>query len=330
MEYRRLGITGMKVSAVSIGAWLTYGNSVDFKTAETCLNTAINSGINFIDCADVYARGKAEETVGKVIADKDRTKLVLSTKAYFPMSDDPNDQGLSRKHIIDSVHKSLKRLGTDYIDVFFCHRYDTDTTTEETVRAINDLIKQGKIMYWGTSMWDSQYVDEAVRIADEFNAYKPVVEQPLYNMLDRHVVEGDLEDAVSDHALGLVVWSPLAGGVLTGKYNDGIPEGSRATEFDWMSENLADNRIAIARDLKMVADDLGVEMSALALAWALNHHNVDSVITGATKPEHVTSNLKALDIEWSPELEQRLDDVLKNKPYRSSRSAVNPDDIVAL
>ncbi len=330
MEYRRLGITGMKVSAVSIGAWLTYGNSVDFKTAETCLNTAIDNGINFIDCADVYARGKAEETVGKVIADKDRTKLVLSTKAYFPMSDDPNDRGLSRKHIIDSVHKSLKRLGTDYIDIFFCHRYDPDTTTEETVRAINDLIKQGKIMYWGTSMWEAQYVDEAVRIANEFNAYKPVVEQPLYNMLDRHVVEGDLEDAVSDHGLGLVVWSPLAGGVLTGKYNDGIPEGSRATEFDWMSDNLSDNRIAIARELKTIADDLGVGMSALALAWALNHHNVDSVITGATKPEHVTSNLKALEIEWSPELENRVEDVLKNKPYRSSRSAVNPDDLVAL
>jgi voltage-dependent potassium channel beta subunit len=330
MEYRRLGISGMKVSAISIGAWLTYGNSVNYKTAEACLNMAIDSGINFIDCADVYAKGKAEETVGKVIAGKDRTKFVLSTKAYFPMSDDPNDRGLSRKHIIDSVHKSLKRLGTDYLDIFFCHRYDTDTTTEETVRAINDLIKQGKIMYWGTSMWGSGYIDDAVRIADDFNAHKPVVEQPLYNMLDRHVVEGDLEDAVSDHALGLVVWSPLAGGVLTGKYNNGVPDGSRATAFDWMKNNITESRLDIVRELKGVADYLGVDLSALALAWALNHQNVDSVITGASKPEHINNNLKALDINWTPDLENRLEEILKNKPYRSSRTAVNPDDIVAL
>lgn len=330
MEYRRLGITGMKVSAISIGAWLTYGAAVEYKSAEACLNTAIDNGINFIDCADAYAKGKAEETVGKVIAGKDRTKLVLSTKAYWPQSDDPNDRGLSRKHIFESVHKSLKRLGTDYLDIFFCHRYDIDTTTEETVRAIDDLIRQGKILYWGTSMWDSRYIDDAVRIASEHNLYKPVTETPLYNMLDRHVVEGDLEDVVSDHALGLVVWSPLAGGVLTGKYNDGVPDGSRVTVYENMKDNIADNRINTAREIKKVADDLGVEMSALALAWALNHQNVDSVITGATKPSHVTSNIKALEIDWTPELENRLEDVLKNRPYNSSRTAVNPDEIAAI
>lgn len=330
MEYRRLGITGMKVSAISIGAWLTYGAAVEYKGAEACLNTAIDNGINFIDCADAYAKGKAEETVGKVIAGKDRTKLVLSTKAYWPQSDDPNDRGLSRKHIFESVHKSLKRLGTDYLDIFFCHRYDIDTTTEETVRAIDDLIRQGKILYWGTSMWDSRYIDDAARIASENNLYKPVTETPLYNMLDRHVVEGDLEDVVSDHALGLVVWSPLAGGVLTGKYNDGVPDGSRVTVYENMKDNIADNRVNTAREIKKVADDLGVEMSALALAWALNHQNVDSVITGATKPSHVTSNIKALDIEWTPELENRLEDVLQNRPYNSSRTAVDPDEIAAI
>lgn len=330
MEYRRLGITGMKVSAISLGTWLTYGNSVDLKTAETCLNTAIDNGINFIDCADIYAKGKAEKVIGKVISTKDRSKFVLSTKASMPMSNDPNDRGLSRKHIFDSVHQSLKRLGTEYLDIFFCGRYDVDTTTEETVRAINDLIHQGKIMYWGTSMWDSRYIDDAVRIADDFNAYKPVVEQPLYNMLDRHVVEGDLEDVVSDHALGLVVWSPLAGGVLTGKYNNGIPDGSRATLFDWMKLNISEGRLNVAREIKSIADYLGVEMSALALAWALNHQNVDSVITGATSPEQITSNLKALDIQWTPELENRLEDILKNKPYLSSRTAVDPDEITAI
>jgi len=287
-------------------------------------------GSIFIDCADAYAKGKAEETVGKVIAGRDRTKLVLSTKAYWPQSDDPNDRGLSRKHLFESVEKSLKRFGTDYIDIFFCHRYDVDTTTEETVRAIDDLIRQGKILYWGTSMWDANFIDDAVRIADEFKAYKPVVEQPLYNMLDRHVVEGDLEDVISEHALGLVVWSPLAGGVLTGKYNEGIPEGSRATQFDWMSDNIAPARIEIAKKVSEVAQDIGVTPAALALAWAMNHQNVDSVITGASKPSHVLSNLKALEIEWSPELEQRLEDVLQNKPYNSSRTAVDPDEITAI
>jgi aryl-alcohol dehydrogenase-like predicted oxidoreductase len=248
----------------------------------------------------------------------------------MPMSHDPNDRGLSRKHIFDSVHKSLKRLGTEYLDIFFCGRYDIDTTTEETVRAINDLIHQGKIMYWGTSMWDSRYIDDAVRIADDLNAYKPMVEQPLYNMLDRHVVEGDLEDVVSDHALGLVVWSPLASGVLTGKYNDGIPDGSRATLFDWMKLNISEGRLNVAREIKSISDYLGVDMSALALAWALNHQNVDSVITGATSPEQITSNLKALDIEWTPQLEDRLEDILKNKPYLSSRTSVDPDEITAI
>lgn len=331
MEYRRLGITGMKVSSISIGAWLTYGSdSVEFQTAEACLNTAIDNGINFIDCADIYAKGKAEETVGRAIAGKDRTKLVLSTKAYWPMSDDPNDSGLSRKHIVESVNKSLKRLGTDYIDIFFCHRYDIDTTTEETVRAIDDLIRQGKILYWGTSMWESRYIDDAVRVASEYNLYKPVVEQPLYNMLDRHVVEGDLEDVVSDHALGLVVWSPLAGGVLTGKYNDGVPEGSRATQHAWMSDNIAEGRIKQAKAITDIANDIGVTPAALALAWALNHQNVDSVITGASKPDHVLSNLQALDVEWSAELENRIEDALGNKPYQSSRTATDPDEIAAI
>ena len=331
MEYRRLGISGMKVSAVSIGAWLTYGSdAVDFQTAETCLNTAIDNGINFIDCADAYAKGEAEKTVGKVVAGHDRSKLVLSTKAYWPQSDDPNDRGLSRKHLFESVHKSLKHLGTDYVDIFFCHRYDVDTTTEETVRALDDLIHQGKILYWGTSMWDAQYIEDAVRIADENNLYKPVTEQPKYNMLDRHIVEGDLEDTVSEHGIGLVVWSPLAGGVLTGKYNDGIPEGSRATTHNRMEDDISEARLNTSREIKKIADDLGVEMSALALAWALNHQNVDSVITGATKPSHITSNLKALEIEWSPELENRIEEALKNKPYNSSRTAIDSNNISAL
>lgn len=333
MEYRRLGFTGMKVSAISIGAWLTYGSDqVAFDAAEACIRTAIENGINFIDVADIYARGQAEETVGKIIKDYDRTKLVISSKTYWPMSDDINDRGLSRKHIMESVEKSLKRLGTDYLDIFFCHRYDPDTLTSETVRAIDDLIRQGKILYWGTSMWEAHQLKEAVDNAERFNAYWPVVEQPLYNMLDRHIVEGWLEDRLDDYNMGLVVWSPLAGGVLTGKYNDGIPEGSRGEQFKdgSMAENFGEHRIEKARQLTAVADEYGYTMPALALAWAMAHPNVDSVITGATKPAHVESNLKALDVELTAELESKIEAILNNRPQGSKRAVSTPDEVGAI
>jgi len=333
MKYRRLGITGMKVSAISIGAWLTYGSdTVAYEQAEACIHKAIELGVNFIDVADIYAKGAAEEVVGKAIADYDRTKLVISTKAFWPMSDDPNDRGLSRKHIVESVEKSLKRLGTDYVDIFFCHRYDIDTTTEETVRAIDDLIRQGKILYWGTSMWDAPQINDAMRIAEQFNAYKPVVEQSLYNMLDRHVVEGDLEDCVGEHGMGLVVWSPLAGGLLTGKYNDGIPEDSRAATVDqpWVQDSFAEYRVEKARAISRLADELGVTPAQLALAWTLEHKNVDSAITGATKPEHVEANVKAVEFDITPEIETTIENVLQNRPFLSSREATDESQIAAL
>jgi len=333
MKYRRLGISGMKISAISIGAWLTYGSDkVEEQMAIECIQTAVDLGVNFIDVADIYSKGAAEETVGKAIADMDRTKLVISTKAYWPMTDDPNDRGLSRKHIVESVEKSLKRLGTDYVDIFFCHRYDVDTTTEETVRAIDDLIRQGKILYWGTSMWDAHQINEAVAVADKYGTYKPVTEQPLYNMLDREVVEGDLEDCVSDHGMGLVCWSPLAGGLLTGKYNDGIPEGSRAAtqDSDWASDKFADYRIEKARAISRLAQELGVTSVQLALAWVLEHPNVDSAITGATKPEHVKANVEAVNFNITPEIEQTIENVLQNRPFLSSREATNEDEVAAI
>lgn len=333
MEYRRLGTTGMKVSAISLGAWLTYGSSsVEFDTARECLETAIESGINFIDVADIYATGKAEETVGKVIAGRDRTKLVISTKAYWPMSEDINDRGLSRKHLVESVHKSLKRLGTDYVDIFFCHRYDSETPTEETVRALDDMVRAGKILYWGTSMWNASQIDEAVAAADKFGAYRPVVEQPLYNMLDRDVVEGDLERALNEYGIGLVVWSPLAGGVLTGKYNDGVPSDSRGATVNasWMQEGLSEQRIAKARALTALAQEQGTTPNVLALAWAMKHPNVDSVITGATRPAHVHENLKALDFKLSADVEQRIEDILQNRPHNSQRVILDDSDMPAI
>jgi voltage-dependent potassium channel beta subunit len=330
MEYRRLGLTGMQVSAISLGAWLTYGSDkVAFDTAQACIQAAIENGINFIDIANVYSNGKAEETVGKVVQDYDRSKLVISTKAYFPMSDDVNDRGLSRKNIFQSVHQSLKRLQMDYIDIFFCHRYDVLTRTDETVRAIEDLIRQGKILYWGTSMWSGPQIDEAWAAAEKYGAYPPVVEQPVYNMMDRDQLESEQEETLSNRGMGTVVFSPLAGGLLTGKYNNGMPPDSRgatATE-DWMIEMFSEHRIEKARDLTAIAEEMGVTLSALALAWVLKHPNVDSAIIGASKPAHVTENLKALDVVLTPEIETRIEDILQNKPYNSTRAIPNPDEI---
>ena len=315
MKYRRLGNAGLKVSAISLGAWLTYGSDqVEFETAKDCIRTAIENGINFIDVADAYARGKAEETVGQAIKDYDRTNLVISTKAYWPMSDDPNDRGLSRKHIFESVHKSLKRFDMDYVDIFFCHRYDAETPTEETVRAISDLIQQGKVLYWGTSMWPAFGIQEALHMADLTNSYRPVTEQPVYNMIERDQVEGEIQHIAEKNDLGLVVWSPLAGGLLTGKYNDGIPEGSRADQIEWFKKNITEDKVNKVRHLTDLAEEMGTTMPALALAWAMKNPVVDSVITGASRPSQVEANLKALDVRITDEIDQQIESILDNKP----------------
>jgi voltage-dependent potassium channel beta subunit len=319
MEYRRLGRAGMKVSAISIGAWLTYGSSrLEEDASAACLRAAVEAGINFIDVADIYARGAAETVVGRVIKDFKRSDLVISTKAYWGMSDNINDRGLSRKHLFESVEKSLKRFGVDYIDIFFCHRYDDETETEETVRALSDLVTQGKILYWGTSMWSAANIEEAVGIARSTNSYAPVTEQPLYNMLDRDIVEGDLEETAAKQGIGLVVWSPLAQGVLTGKYNDGIPEDSRAANVDanWFAKQIEDGRIERVRKLTSLAQEMGTTTSALALAWAIKNPVVSSVITGATRPEQVHENLKALDVDITPDIDAKIEEILANKPVR--------------
>lgn len=333
MQYRRLGSTGMKVSAISIGAWLTYGsNAVEQETAKACLQKAIENGVNFIDVADSYAKGEAEKFVGKVIKDYKRSDLVISTKAFWPFSDNINDRGLSRKHLFESVEKSLKRFDMDYLDIFFCHRYDKETPTEETVRAIDDLIRQGKILYWGTSMWDANQIQEALTAADKYGAYRPVTEQPIYNMLDRTQVEGSLEAKVSEAGIGLVVWSPIAGGLLSGKYSDGVPEGSRASLYnmEWMQDSFSPDRVAKAKAIADLAREFGYEPTALALAWAMDHPNVDSVITGATKVSHVESNLKALDVVLTQELEEKIEAILANRPVDSLRAISTPDELPAI
>jgi voltage-dependent potassium channel beta subunit len=316
MEYRRLGSSGLKVSAVSLGAWITYGSSgVGEETAIACIHRAIELGINFIDVADVYERGAAETVVGRAIAGHNRSHLVISTKAFWPMSDDVNDRGLSRKHIIESVNKSLKRLNTDYVDIFFCHRYDPEVPVEETVRAIDDLIAQGKILYWGTSMWTAANLDEAAQVRERLGADRPVVEQPLYNMLDRDVVEGDLEKAMRRHEMSLVVWSPLAQGVLTGKYNNGVPEDSRAkapnVDQVWFSAQLSEDRLNKARAITALADEMGTTPAALALAWTLKNPVVASAIIGASRPGQVDDNVRALDVRITPEIDARIETILR-------------------
>ena len=311
MEYRRLGTAGVKVSAISLGGWLTYGSSVADDLAAQCVHKAIEHGINFIDVADAYAAGKSEEAVGKAVKGYQRSDLVISTKAYWPITDNINDRGLSRKHITESVHKSLKRLGTDYVDIFFCHRFDEETPLEETIRAIDDLIRQGKILYWGTSMWSASNINDAVSIANTINANRPVVEQPQYNMLERTTVEGEIETAVGTHGMGLVVFSPLAQGVLTGKYNDGIPANSRYETVEWFKGYVTEDRLKQARAITGLAQEIGTTPGALAIAWVLKNPLVASAITGASRPEQVTENIAALDVKITDEVNGRLEGILQ-------------------
>lgn len=315
MEYRRVGRWGLKVSAVSLGAWLTYGSSkMERDTAKDCLRKAIESEINFIDVADIYARGEAEKVVGEVIKDYKRSDLVISTKAYWSMSNNVNDRSLSRKHITESVNKSLERFGTDYVDIFFCHRYDDDVPMEETVRAIEDLIRQGKILYWGTSMWNAANINEGVSTAKALNANCPVVEQPEYNMIDRAFVETGLDTALANNGMGLVVWSPLAQGILTGKYNDGIPADSRYNTVEWFKDHITDEKLRIARGITALAKEMGTTPAALSIAWVLKNRLVASAITGATKVAQVEENLKGLEVKITPEIDAKIEEILNNKP----------------
>mgnify|MGYP003382474054 CR=1 FL=1 len=317
MEYRRMGDTGMRISSVSLGAWITYGGSVEDDTAEQCIRTALDNGINFIDVADVYARGKAEEVVGKAIKEYQRSDIVLSSKVFWPMSDNVNDTGLSRKHIMESVHKSLKRLDTDYLDMYFCHRYDPETPVEEVVRAMDDLVHQGKVLYWGTSVWSAAQLESAVGVARRHNCYTPKVEQPRYNMLDRHI-EAEIVPVAAKHGIGIVVWSPLAQGVLSGKYSAGIPSGTRGASGGQLTESIKEEltpeNLQRLNKLAGVAAELGVTMSQLALAWCLRLPAISSVITGASRPEQVLDNIKASEVVLSEEVQNRLEEILADAP----------------
>ena len=242
MEYRNIGKSGLKISEISIGGWLTYGGTVESDRTKLIINKALDCGINFIDLADIYSKGKAEEIIGGIIKDKRRSDLVISSKVFWPMSDNVNDRGLSRKHLFESVEKSLKRLQTDYLDIYFCHRYDPEVSSEEIVRAMDDLVHQGKILYWGTSVWRADKIERIVGTSEKLNCYKPIVEQPRYNMLDRHI-EIDVMSSCKRNGMGLVVWSPLVRGFLTGKYNKGMPDGSPGATTNWLKDELNEENI---------------------------------------------------------------------------------------
>ncbi len=309
MKYRRIGKTGLKVSEISIGGWLTYGRTVEDNHTAKIIQKAVESGINFIDMADIYATGESELAIGKAIKPFTRSDLVLSSKLFWPMSKNVNDRGLNRKHIMESVEKSLKRIGTDYLDLYFCHRYDKESETEETVRAMDDLIRQGKILYWGTSVWDSKQINKAVNIAKQFGAYQPVVEQPRYNMIDRHI-ETEIMPTTTRHGIGLVVWSPLAQGILTGKYNDGIPKNSRGSNEVFIQEDLTEKNIAKVRKLTKIADDAGVKLSHLAMAWCLRKKEISSIITGASSLKQLQENLKVSEFKLTEDLLKKVERII--------------------
>ena len=310
MKYRHLGESGLKVSELSLGGWLTFGNTVkDQQIAREIIITAYENGINFFDIADIYARGESEKMMGSVLKLFPRHSLVISSKLFWPMSDDPNDRGLSRKHIMESIDKSLQRIGVDYLDIYFCHRWDEETPLLETIRAMDDLIHRGKILYWGTSEWTAEQIDRANELAAQHNLYPPTVEQPQYSLLVRKTYEESVGPAAQRNGMGTVVWSPLASGVLTGKYDDGIPEGSRLDNVDWLRDRANDKALDKVRRMKAVADGAGISRADLALAWALRHEAISSVITGATRVSQLESNLNAAQIELSSDVLAELDKI---------------------
>lgn len=317
MEYRRLGKAGIKVSEISLGTWLTYGKTVEVDAAKQCFKTAYEHGVNFFDTADIYATGESEKVVGDILQDYNRSDIVLGTKVFFPMSQNVNNKGLSRKHIIESCNASLKRLKTDYIDLYQCHRYDTESELEEVIAAMDDLIKQGKILYWGVSQWSAVQICDANHLSRFHNKSKPVSNQPVYNMLNRSL-EVDVMSLCEREGMGLVVWSPLAEGVLTGKYSGGnIPQDSRAANDGanmFIKNRLNPEKLSKVDKLIPIANELGLSMPQLALAWCLRRKELSSTIIGASKPEQVIDNVKASGVKLSDEVLNKIEEILDNSP----------------
>jgi len=302
MEYRRLGSAGLKVSALSYGSWVTYGSQVDIDLAVSCMKAAYDNGVNFFDNAEAYAGGKSEKIMGMALKTLGwrRSSYIVSTKVFWGLNDGPNEKNtLNRKYLMESIDGSLKRLDMDHVDLLYCHRPDPDTPIEEVVFAMSDIIASGKAHYWGTSEWSAAEIMEAWQIADKHHLRKPQMEQPQYNLITRNRVEKEYARLYEDIGLGLTTWSPLASGLLSGKYNDGIPEGSRLSlkGYEWLKDGvLSPDRIESVKKLGKIAADMGVTTAQLTLAWTAGNPRVSSVITGASRPEQVIENMKAYEL----------------------------------
>jgi voltage-dependent potassium channel beta subunit len=318
MHYRRLGRSGLKISEISLGAWVTFGSQVEEETSIALIQAAYESGVNYFDNADIYANGQAEIVMGKALKGVPREALVISSKVFWPTMPGPNGRGLSRKHITESINASLKRLGSDYVDLYFCHRFDPDTPIDEVVFTMDTLVKQGKILYWGTSEWRAWQVSTAFAVATQHHLIPPSMEQPQYNMFHRRRVEMELASLCKEYGLGLTTWSPLYYGILTGKYNNGIPEGSRASmeSMAWIRDRITPERVAIVRELEKLASDMGITTAQLAIAWLLRRKEVSSVITGATNLKQLQDNLDAAEAEdkLNDDLLDKIEAILGNYP----------------
>lgn len=322
MEYRRLGHSGLQVSALSLGSWLTFGKQISDDVAEALMVAAYERGVNFFDNAEAYAQGQSEIVMGKILAKQnwDRSSYVVSSKVFFgDGGKKPNQTGLSRKHIFEACHAALRRLQVDYLDLFFCHRPDKNTPVEETVWAMNHLIQQGKILYWGTSEWSAQEIMEAHMVAQRLNLIGPTMEQPQYNMFHREKVEVEFSQIYKTVGLGTTIWSPLASGVLTGKYLDKFPEGTRLgmEGLEWLKDlSLTEERLEKVRGLSKIAEELGTSMPKLAVAWCLTNPNVSTVILGGSKVHHLEENIDALELvpQLTDEVLEQIEEVLQNKP----------------
>ncbi|XEC97584.1 aldo/keto reductase family protein [Paenibacillus tarimensis] len=315
MKYRNVGASGLKVSEISLGSWLTYGTAAEQEVADQCIRKAFDCGINFFDTANAYNRGEGEKAIGAALKPYRRSGYVLSTKVFFPMDSGPNDRGLSRKHIMEQCEASLRRLNTDYIDIYFCHRYDTQTPLEETLRALDDLVAQGKILYAAVSEWSAAQIAEAAAITDRRNLRPLISNQPIYNMFERYI-EKEVLPVSMEKGLGQIVFSPLAQGILTGKYKPGmpLPEGSRASNKSVngvINSYLNEGVLECVQSLDNLSRELGITLSQLALAWILRQPGVSSALTGASSPQQIEENVKASEIRLESDSLEEIERILK-------------------
>lgn len=324
MQYRRLGKSGLQVSVLSLGSWLTFGKQIEDNLAKDLMVTAYDAGINFFDNAEIYSRGESERVMGKYLKDLGwaRDTYIISSKAFFGAGGKlPTQVGLHRKHLMEACEAALKRLQVEYLDLYFCHRPDKNTPIEETVFTMNNLIRQGKIFYWGTSEWSAQEIMEAHMVAKQNNLIGPTMEQPEYNMFKRHRVEVEYSRIYQGVGLGTTIWSPLASGLLTGKYNDGFPEGTRLSieGLDWLKNRVyIEERVEKVRKLSSLAKQLGVSMPVLGVAWCVKNPHVSTAILGASKVSQLEENLKAIEAMelLSAEVLDKIEAILNNKPQQ--------------